>query len=324
MNLKKIIENIEILGSNDFRVLREKIDSIITKKRVSNYLETEFDELECPTCKSKNINRWGKRSDMQRYRCKKCKRTFNSLTNTSLARLRRKGHWIEYAECIKEGLTIREAALICGIHKNTSFRWRHRFIGNYKKIKAKELKGIVEFQESDFKVSFKGAKKCLEVDKKLEFNLNSHVSLIVGYDRNDNVFDDLLNGLTIDRVENSIKRIITKDSLFCSFDRDLYKLLAQSLPLRHGTLNENKGEKIKKNVVHIKNVDNYNNRFKEWIYKHFKGVATKYLQNYVGWFRSLNEFEDEIKPLTLLLRSKNGGKYKYQPLKWTSGFFHNE
>jgi transposase-like protein len=54
-------------------------------------------------------------------------KTFNSLKKTPLAGLRRKGHWLNYSECLKEGLTIREAAKRCGIHRNTSFRWRHRF-----------------------------------------------------------------------------------------------------------------------------------------------------------------------------------------------------
>jgi transposase-like protein len=41
----------------------------------------------CPRCENDNIKNWGKyhrKKGLKRYRCKKCKRTFNDLTNTLL------------------------------------------------------------------------------------------------------------------------------------------------------------------------------------------------------------------------------------------------
>jgi hypothetical protein len=35
-------------------------------------------------------------------------------------------------------------------------------------------------------------------------------------------------------------------------------------------------------AVHIQNVNAYHSRFKNWLH-HFNGVATKYLENYLGW-----------------------------------------
>ena len=75
------------------------------------------------------------------------------------------------------------------------------------------------------------------------------------------------------------------------------------------------------NSYKIDNVRNYCLRLKEWIYNHFRGVATKYLKNYVAWFRGLNEFQSEIKDYTILLRAKRVEKYRYQPLKMTEHIF---
>ncbi len=49
----------------------------------------------------------------------------------------------------------------------------------------------------------------------------------------------------------------------------------------------------------------------------FNGVATKYLENYISWYRELDEFKDRLTPKTILLRAKSGGEYKKQPLIMT-------
>ncbi|MNP17751.1 ISXO2-like transposase domain protein [compost metagenome] len=46
------------------------------------------------------------------------------------------------------------------------------------------------------------------------------------------------------------------------------------------------------NTKHIQNVDNYHSRLKRWIDR-FNGVATKYLQHYLAWFRYLDSKEYE-------------------------------
>ncbi|MDP2828040.1 MAG: IS1595 family transposase, partial [Sulfuricellaceae bacterium] len=37
----------------------------------------------------------------------------------------------------------------------------------------------------------------------------------------------------------------------------------------------------------VQNVNAYHSRLKGWVYK-FRGVATCYLANYLGWFRALD------------------------------------
>jgi len=40
-------------------------------------------------------------------------------------------------------------------------------------------------------------------------------------------------------------------------------------------------------VCHIQNVNAYDSRLKNWI-RRFHGVAAKYLDSYLGWFRTLD------------------------------------
>src|ERR687884_40394 len=50
----------------------------------------------CPHCGAERLQRWGYASGLRRYRCQACRRTFNALTGTSLARLRKKACWVRY------------------------------------------------------------------------------------------------------------------------------------------------------------------------------------------------------------------------------------
>ncbi len=100
----------------------------------------------CPKCGHDQIARWGLASGLQRYRCATCKITFNALTGAPLARLRHKDKWLEYAQQMTEGQSVRKSAKACDVHRNTSLRWRHRFLALPK-------------DEAFFLESFKGKKQ---------------------------------------------------------------------------------------------------------------------------------------------------------------------
>jgi len=67
-----------------------------------------------------------------------------------LAGLRKKEKWLEYAEALKEWVTIEKAAERCGVDPAKAFRWRHRFLKDFCVDKAFELSGIAEADETFF------------------------------------------------------------------------------------------------------------------------------------------------------------------------------
>ena len=98
----------------------------------------------CPRCGAAHIRRYGMEHGLQRYRCVGCGRTFNALTGTPLARLRKKECWACFANSLQQSHSVREAARQAGVAKNTSFRWRHRFLRLDKDTLKQKLTGIVE------------------------------------------------------------------------------------------------------------------------------------------------------------------------------------
>lgn len=91
--------------------------------RVKDEGETVAEALEkrisvgghCPHCDHDQLQRWGTAHGMQRHRCKSCLKTFNAVTGTPLARLRKKEKWLEYSRAMIDGLSVRKAARKCGI-----------------------------------------------------------------------------------------------------------------------------------------------------------------------------------------------------------------
>ncbi len=315
--LSETLEFLNNCNSYQLRIVGEKIDSIKAKKCVSVELETPKKDIICPHCKSSNFQRWGKRSDLQRYRCKSCKKTFNSLTGTPLARLKRKGHWLDYSECLRDSLTIRAAAAKCNISVDTSFRWRHRFLINAQKIKASALCGIVEANEIAFLHSNKGQKNTDRPPRKRGATktiqeTDKHVSFLISRDRNKFTFDKIIEKISTYELHNALDKLVDSDVLFCCDNKKIYKNFAKDRSLRHGFVNISKGEFIKKDVVHIENIRSYCDRMKQWM-ERFHGVATSYLNSYVSWFRAFDEFGYKLSPVLILRRAKQGDNSYYLP-----------
>ncbi len=315
--LNETLEFLNNCNSNQLRIVGEKIESIKAKKCVSVELETPIKDITCPYCKSTNFQRWGKRSDLQRYRCKACKKTFNSLTGTPLARLKRKGHWLDYSECLRDSLTIRAAAEKCGISVDTSFRWRHRFLTNAKKIKASELCGIVEANEIDFLYSNKGQKVFDRAPRKRGSTkqikeTDKYVSFFISRDRNKFTFDKIIEKISTTELHRALDKMVDSDILLCCDNKTIYKDFARDRSLRHGSVNISKGEFVKKDVIHIQNIRAYCERMNHWM-ERFHGVATSYLDSYVSWFRAFDEFGYQLSPLLLLRRAKQGDNSCYLP-----------
>ena len=87
---------------------------------------------------------------MQRFKCRACQRTFNALSKTPLARLRKKAKWLQQEDALGRGLIVRLASAELGVAPSTAFRWRHRFLQLTQPVKALVLTGVVEADETSF------------------------------------------------------------------------------------------------------------------------------------------------------------------------------
>lgn len=128
---------------------------------VTEAARQRVERVGCPHCASHSLQRWGHVSGLPRYRCKGCRCSFNALTGTPLARLRKKECWPMQVQALTTGESVAKAAKRCGVAVSTAFRWRHRFLSAPAVDKPGKLNGIVEADETYIRESFKGKQSSL-------------------------------------------------------------------------------------------------------------------------------------------------------------------
>ena len=312
--LLKQLENLTYIQSKQAEDILHKKYSLENLEDVTGHIDA------CPYCQSTSFYKWGVRANLQRYRCNSCRKTFNSLTNTPLARLRHKEVWIDYTKDIIEGKSIRSSAKHCKVANSTAFRWRHRMLQVPKRTKAEHLHGIVEFDETYFLESQKGnhhleRKARRRGGKATQRGISKEqTAVLIVRDRNGNTSDAILEISNKETLADILIPLIDKDTLLCSDKKTSYTAFAKKFGYTLETINVSAKEHIRDTIYHVQNVNAYDSRLKEWI-KHFHGVATKYLESYLGWMRLL----DREKDITArqLLAVFVGRDLGYQPLMRT-------
>ena len=156
-----LLGQLEQLSAQQRAALLQAVRAIGRQDEVVATIESaRANDLACPTCHGLAHRRHGHANGLQRYRCRCCQRTFNALSGTPLARLRQKAKWLDYCDTLRDpATTVRRAAEQVGVHKNTSFRWRHRMLAWVRLDRQLPLAGIVEADEMYLLESQKGARR---------------------------------------------------------------------------------------------------------------------------------------------------------------------
>ncbi|QNO13519.1 IS1595 family transposase [Alkalicella caledoniensis] len=257
--------------------------------------ETRFAAgMACVHCGSTSIKRNGKYRGRQRYLCKDCDKTFNDLTNTPFSGSHYPSKWVKYIELMVEGHTLPKIAQRLGIHISTAFYWRHKILNALSSLGFNQLDGIVESDETFFRESLKGRKvtdrkpkKRGEKDEKRGIS-KQKIAVVVAQDRNGSLIARKAGTgrVKAEEIDFVIGEYISPTALLCTDTATNYKKFAKLKGLIHETVNENQKERVKKGLYHIQHVNNFHKRLKGWM-ERFQGVSTKYLDNYLYWFRWL-------------------------------------
>jgi len=246
----------------------------------------------CPHCYSGSVVHWGFSCGLQRYRCRECHKTFNALTGTDLAHLRRRELWREYGNCLLRGTSIRQNAHEIGVSASTIFRWRHRWLHAIEPNADAELSGIIEMDETWFRRSYKGKRALNRAPHKRGMPTRQRgtgaekVPVLIAEDRHGHHFDQVLTGVNYATLGQWIPQLIAPESVLCSDGAAVYRLICEENEIHHEVLNSARHERVRHQVFHIQHVNGYQSRLKNWL-QHFKGVATQYLPHYLGWRRLL-------------------------------------
>jgi len=290
--LKRLVASVVRLTLGQKAKVQAALHTATDEEEVCSLLESRKTQTPaCPHCRSKRIVRNGSASGLQRYKCRSCTRTFNALSTTPLARLRMKAKWLQQQDALVQGLSVNKAALALDVATTTAFRWRHRFLSLAQSAKATELAGVVEADETFFLRSDKGQRPGRKPRKRggrasREGRGMDLITILVARDRSGATADFLIDTSSKACLSQALRPHIQSDAVMCTDGLPAMAAAARELGVQHEHVNLSAGQRVR-GPWHIQNVNGYHGRLKGWMAR-FKGVATDYLESYLGWFRALD------------------------------------
>jgi transposase-like protein len=141
-------------------VIREIVSRQVVEFALAHRSATTIKARVCPHCRVTGATLHGKSSiGRQRFRCRNmdCRRTYNIMTGTPMARARKPEKWGQYLGHMTSFMSVRkivEAGV--AINHKTAWRWRHCFLKVAANDNAAILSGVIEADETFFVRSFKG------------------------------------------------------------------------------------------------------------------------------------------------------------------------
>jgi len=267
-------------------------------------------QIGCPNCKSHNYIRYGKDKGSVRFKCKECKRTFTEHTGTWLAGIHKKALVNDYLELMHQEKSLDKIKKALCIHKKTAFDWRHKILSSLEESQKSNFNGIVESDETFFLQSDKGRKGLDRISRKRGGHSssrgisNDQVAVIVTTDRKGSMDMKVatLGRISKADIDKAIGNRIDKESILCTDGHVSYKGFANDNQLELVVLRADLKQYVKKGIYHIQNVNSLHNRIKKWIDSTFWGVSTKYLQNYLNWYRVQESLKNSIRPVEELIK----------------------
>lgn len=310
--------------------MTEIIDSSTMEEFLGKY---RFHEgVCCPHCGLVDVKKNGKtKTGHQRFQCKGCGKSFTYATRTIFhgAKLPL-DTYLCYVHCMMHGMTVRATAYECRISKNASFFLRHKILDALQEMQSKvKLDGIVEADETFFRISFKGNHSRSqffsmprephmrgERSKKRGISLEK-VCVPCAVNRDGKSIAQIANlgRASVRSISSVFGGRISQDAVLCTDKHNAYVGFAE----REGiNLLQLKSTQRVSGTLGIQHINGYHSQLKTFM-ERFHGVATKYLNNYLVW-HNLRNYADGDFNFKESVWERHNAEAIYDDSKWTYMF----
>lgn len=282
-------------------------------ERVSEILEEEKETMsspDCPSCKSSEVVKYGRRSGTQRYRCKACGKVFSGRHNSVMWHARSgEAVWKQVIRDTIDGKSIDRTAKELSLTHDRTYNMRHKILVAIEEMESHTptvLGGVCELDETYVLESYKGEKlpggfwrgpRKHGAKAQRRGVSNEQIAICTGVDRSGNVYAKSVNRATpsSEEIAEVFGERIEEGSLVLTDGSRSYNTLEElcNCDVNNVKTDENK----ERHFLHI----NTANAFHSFIKKRYEacgGVATKHLNRYNALFalafRANVETVDEV------------------------------
>lgn len=294
---KRFLESLGDLTSAQIEQARRALGEVHEQRTSIEAIENAL-PVGCRHCTSKRVVRNGTRCGLQRWLCRDCNRSSSATTGTALSRLRSKHKFEAYGRCLEHGMTIREAARDVGISVDTSFRWRHRFLEAAVAYQPRRVSGMLEVDETYFRYSEKGSRRLGRAPRHRGGakgrgpgrRREDWVAVLVGRGRGlPATTDRVLMRMNAKAVTEALSEVVHPgETVVCTDSHRAFARLRESLGVDTKTFVASRQGHAHDRVYHVQTANQYHGMLRGWIQGALRGVATKYLPNYLAWMRLMS------------------------------------
>lgn len=313
--LAKILSEISQLNFEDLFLLKEQISLETEKQKKEIYAKLGEQVKFCPHCGSENYIKWGRYNDMNRFKCKNCNKTFLPTTGTAIHWSKKPNAFINFATVMfsKEFNTLKQQSKRVGISQNTAFYWRQRILISLNS-KTPTFKKATEMDDIWFHYSQKG-RKGLKYSRKR--SRSSHKGdndfqskVLITKERKSELDMSLMKIGRLNKRDliNKFMGKFTKTAILYSDKHPSIRAFSKAENINHESFKAK--SHVKNKLCHVQTVNYLAGAFKDTVNKHFRGVSTKYLQNYANWFAIKEKYKnnkDGVKNMIIVCLSNLKG-----------------
>jgi transposase-like protein len=196
-----------------------------------------------------------------------------------------------YITALEQGRSIRAAARATGISASTAFRWRHRLLAAIASKHREPLMGCVELLAERVPISRKGQRRLDRRARRRGPRPSSirlpQASILIGLDRRMNLVTAAIpvsRPTARDLDEIFAEHLVGPPTVFAAEGR--YGAASLMARRRGGRFRDVRRPEPHRPIEQIDAARAYSRQLEVWMTR-FRGVATRYLDNYLAWHRAL-------------------------------------
>ena len=258
-------------------MIQKSVNSKKLKGHINSFLKKDIYENKkiecCPLCGGNKYIKHGSYKDVQRYRCKECRKTFSNTTNSIWSYSKKDlNKWIKFIELMMKKKSLRVCAKKLHINLATAFYWRHKILHGLKLDSIpNKLQGNIHMNKTIIIENLKGCRNITTTRR-------SNIWIIAAKGDEDSmivmpIFRDCWSWKVFDE---KIYSKIQKGSYIVEYKERYIATKAKE-----------HNKKIVKEVEYDDRIKYIIRNLNKWL-STFKGVATKYLEGYLSFFILFN------------------------------------
>ena len=296
MRQNKITEALKMLSKPELQEIRYHIDELIERQTTAE--REKIEEIEtCPHCGSISIRKNGKSEKVgQRYYCNDCHKTFSKATDSFMFHSKvSEQQWKQFIDYEIAKLPLREEAYFLDLSITTCYFMRHKLYRAVEKLQLNDrLEKSAQLDSAYYKINLKGTKpenmprKSKERGSRSDYRGISHhkICVITAIDENDHIIMNIagLGPESSDKYSLVSSKFDDVD-LIISDSKTSIRQFSNRLEIENDII------RVKPAMKNYKTADDntladVNELISDYRIssKVYRGVATRYLQDYLNFF----------------------------------------